>query len=328
MKKTYNISFEAFYRWENASFEKNIPLRSIIKPDGGVMEIVTLSKVKELYPIRKVNGHKGTFGRVVIIAGSDRYTGAVQLCCKSALRSGAGIVTVLTADKAAKRVCISCPEAIVRELDCSEGAIVYSERNADIITAEVSSADAVLFGCGMTNSEGTLRLLEHLLKNTLCPVIIDADGINTLATRIELLRNAKADILLTPHVGELARLCGVSVGDAIARRCELARELSRMYGITVLAKSSSSVIASSNGMFLTLWGNDGLARGGSGDTLAGICASLLAGGMNTRDSAVLASSVLGLGCDMLTRRGSTRGLLASDIIRILPMLFKKIERLD
>lgn len=328
MKKTYNIGFEAFSYWENASFEKNIPLRRLLKPDGGEMEIVTLRKVKELYPSRKVNGHKGTYGRCVIIAGSDNYPGAALLATASALRSGVGILSLMSVKEVTERVNIAYHEAVATTLCSNDGHIAYCESNLKAISSELEKADSLLFGCGVGQSEDTGKLLEFVLENASCPVIIDADGINLLAKRIDCLRNAKADILLTPHVGELARLCGVSTAEAIANRCELAKALTEQFGITVAAKSASSVISAKDGIYLTLWGNDGLARGGSGDTLAGLCSSFAAQGLNVGDAAILSSSVLGLGCELLTKKYATRGILPSDIARILPMLFKKIERLD
>ncbi len=328
MKKTYNISFEAFSCWENASFEKNIPIRKLLKPDGGEMEIVSLCKVKELYPARKVNGHKGTYGRCVIIAGSEKYPGAALLAAASALRSGAGIVSLMSVEKVTRRVNLAYHEAVVTSLLSKGGQIAYCDANLAAIEEELARADSVLFGCGVGLSGDTEKLLEFILCKASCPVIIDADGINALAKRIDCLRNAKADILLTPHVGELARLCDVSIGEAVAKRCELAKSLTERFGVAVAAKSASTVISTKTGIYLTLWGNDGLARGGSGDTLAGLCASFAAQGLNVGDAAILLSSVLGLGCELLTKRYASRGVLPSDIVRILPMLFKKIEGLD
>ncbi len=292
------------------------------------MSIVDMSKVKELYPKRQVNGHKGSYGRVVIIAGSDSYPGAPQLAAMAALRSGVGIATLMSTEKVARRVSITAPEAVVSELRSKDGHIAYCRENCSSIADQAKRADAILIGCGMGSSDDTGRLVEFLIKIAGCPLIIDADGINVLAGRIDCLRNAKAEILLTPHVGELARLCGVSTQEAIARRCELAKALTAKYGAVVMAKSASTVISSGDGMHLTLWGNDGLAKGGSGDTLAGITSSLIAQGMSVQDGAVLGASLLGLGCEMVSHRLTTRGMLASDITRNLPMLFKKIERLD
>ncbi len=325
MKK---ISFEAFYRAENASFSKNLPIKYLLKPDGGEMSITDIRKVKELYPKRAINGHKGTYGRVLIIAGSDKYTGAARLTLGAALRSGVGIAILMTTPKSAARASLAYPEAIVTELEAIDGQMTLSPENAEMISKEAEKADAIVIGCGMGNAQATGDIVEYIINTASCPIIIDADGINAIATRIDCLRNAKADILLTPHVGELSRLCGCDIGYAKSHRCELAKSLSKEYGITVMAKSASTVITSKSGEYLTAWGNDGLAKGGSGDTLAGLCGSFIAQGLSVTDGAILASSVLGLGCELISKKLPTRSVLASDITRILPMLFKKIERLD
>ena len=323
------ISLAAFSQAEDAAFEKNLPVNEVISPNGGDMEIVDMCKVKELYPKRSINGHKGTFGRLLLIVGSDRFMGAAQLSTLSALRSGVGIASVISTNEAIRALAISAKEATFTRADTSsDGFIIASEENIAKIKQELEKATAVLVGCGLGNTPDTVKILETVILNANCPIIIDADGINALTSRIELLRTAKTEVVLTPHVGELARLCDTDINYAAKHRAELAKSLSEKYGCTIVAKSSSTVIAGSAKMYLIAFGNDGLARGGSGDMLAGMISSLIAQGVNACDASVLGSALMGLACEDLTQTHSTRGILASDIINHLPLLFKKIERLE
>lgn len=326
MKK---ISLAAFSRAENVAFQKDLPVKDVLLPDGGEMEIIDVCKVKELYPKRPINGHKGTFGRLLLIVGSDRFAGAAQISTLAALRSGVGIASVISSNEAARALNVSAKEAVVTRADSDEnGFISASERNVGIIKDELKRATAVLIGCGLGNTPDTAKILETVILNANCPVIIDADGINALTSCIELLRTAKTEVILTPHPGELARLCGVGGEYAVENRCELAKTLSKEFGCTVVAKSSSTVIAGADGTYLSTFGNDGLARGGSGDLLAGLISSFAAQGLKPLNSAILGAAVMGLGCEMLTNDLSSRGVLPSDVIDALPLLFKKIERLE
>lgn len=323
------ISLAAFSQAEDAAFKNNLPVREVIIPDGGEMEIVDMCKVKELYPTRPINRHKGTFGRLLLIVGSDRFMGAAQISALSALRSGVGIASVISTYEATRALAISAKEAIFTRVDAdTDGFMTASEENLRKIKQELERATAVLVGCGLGNTQDTAKILEAVVKNANCPIIIDADGINALTSRIELLRTAKTEVVLTPHVGELARLCGVDIGYAVKHRAELAKSLSKEYGCTIVAKSSSTVVADGERMHLCAFGNDGLARGGSGDMLAGMISSFIAQGVKPTDASVLGAALMGLAVEDLTQTHSTRGVLASDIIGYLPLLFKKIERLE
>lgn len=326
---TKYISLAAFSQAEDAAFKNNLPVKDVLVPDGGEMEIVDICKAKELYPARPINGHKGTFGRLQLVVGSDRFMGAAQISTISALRSGVGIASVISTAEAVRALSISAKEAIfLRAESDTQGFMTASEGNLSSIKQELEKATAVLVGCGLGNTDSASKILETIIENANCPIIIDADGINALTSCIELLRKAKTEVVLTPHIGELARLCGVSIDYAVKHRAELAKALSEKYGCILVAKSSSTVIAGDGKMYLCAFGNDGLARGGSGDMLAGMIASFAAQGVNPCEASVLGVSLMGLACEDLTQTHSTRAVLASDIIGHLPLLFKKIERLE
>lgn len=330
MKQKMNkfISEKDLITAEKIAIREDIPIRKAIKPNDGEIEILSERKVLKLVKKRSPNSHKGTFGRLVCITGSDRFPGAAQISTLAALRSGVGLVQVITTHSSALALSSAIKEATLLPLDSSGGFIVSSEYALQQIEESISKADAILIGCGLGNTSDTLKILEIAIEKANCPIIIDADGINALSTCIELLRKARTDIVLTPHPAELARLCGVDISEIIANRYEFAKELSNKYGVTVVAKSASTLILSSSGDYLSLYGNDGLAKGGSGDLLAGLIASFLAQGYSPNDAARLGVVVLGWGCESVSKKLSRTGMLASDILSYLPSLFKKFERLS
>ncbi len=320
------ITEESFKKAEKTAFDKNIPIRrEVIKRSSpnGDMEIIDPCKVIKLVRPRAYNSHKGDFGKLIIIGGSDRYPGALQLSALSALRCGAGIVTAVTTNAAALALSSSVREATLYPLPSDGSGFISPDEHTGEIVSMIKSASAVLIGSGLGQGEGCKRLLELVLENSECPIILDADGINIASSRIECLRKRKAKaLILTPHVGELARLSGASVSDVKYERFTYAKKIHRETGAVVVAKSSSTVVASDR-FYLSVSGNCGLARGGSGDMLAGIISSFAAQGYSAETASIIGVSVSGLACERAVRKFGTRGVLPSDIIAELPGLFKK-----
>lgn len=321
------ISIAAFSQAEKAAFKQDRPIKELLCPDGGEIEIVDMDLIKQIYPKRPVNAHKGTFGHLSLIVGSESYSGAAQIATLAALRSGVGIAELISVKDVIDAAGASVKEATFTALKANtHGRIAACRDNAEIISNKIKNSSAILFGCGIGNSDDALEILKLILSEAECPIIIDADGINALSKNIELLRTAKAEVILTPHIGELARLAKVTTDEAIERRCELATSISREYGCVVVAKSSSTIIADGKKLYLSAFGNDGLSKGGSGDMLAGLISSFAAQHIPIIDSAILGVASQGLACEGVCQEYSTRGVLASDIIGYLPLLFKKIER--
>lgn len=238
-----------------------------------------------------------------------------------------GLVSVFTTRNCAAALAVTAKEATFIPCPSDENGTIYFDFTAEkALAASLKSADAVLIGCGLGKSESTARILEYVILNANCPVIIDADGINLVYTRIELLRKARNKIVLTPHPAELARLSGVTVSEAADERYPLAKKLSDSFGVTVVAKSCATVITGADGDFVSMFGNDGLSKGGSGDLLAGLISSFSAQGISPSDSAKLGTVVLGTACEKVSKRLSKTGMTASDILNCLPTLFKKFER--
>lgn len=293
----------------------------------GEIEVLEPRKVLELVKPRAENSHKGSFGRLVFIGGSDRYPGAVQLASLAALRSGVGLLSVVTSERAALALSCTAREATLLPVPSdAKGFMRADAEKTDEIVELLKKADAVLLGCGLGTGDGCLELVELVIKNAECPIILDADGINLVLGRIELLRRAKAELILTPHPAELARLSGVSLAEVTADRFRYAKELSDRIGCTVVSKSSGTLICNDGKAYLSVRGNNGLARGGSGDLLAGLIASFAAQGCSPVECAMIGVTLQGLCCEIASRKLSRRGMLPSDVIDCLPLLFKKIER--
>ncbi|MCD8108345.1 MAG: NAD(P)H-hydrate dehydratase [Oscillospiraceae bacterium] len=325
------ISWEALYRAELAAKENNVHISTVIEPDGGDIKVVDRyvaeSLMRKNIGSRPVNGHKGTFGRLLSLVGCDRYAGAAAISTMSALRSGVGLVSVCTTERSAISLSASVKECTLFHCRADEdGFINPTERQMEGILELIKSCDAVLVGCGLGTSDGAIAVLEAVLENANCPIIIDADGINLVSRSIELLRKAKTDVILTPHPAELSRLASVDVKTAVENRFEIAKKLSMDFGVTVVSKSCSTLIVSGDEAYVTMFGNDGLSKGGSGDMLAGLIGSFTAQGKPPVTAAVMGAYSMGASCEEVSKRLSRTGMLASDIISYLPELFKNFER--
>ncbi len=321
------ISWQALRAGEKLAEAENIHISKAIRPDGGDIRIIPKSEIFKYIKKRPLNSHKGVFGRLVIVAGSDCFPGAAQIAAIAALRSGVGLVKVFSTEKACLALSVSAKEATLFPCPSDEnGFILADDRVINGLREALSSASAVLIGCGLGVTENTLKLVETVIENAICPIIIDADGINLVSGRIELLRKAKKEVILTPHPAELSRLAGKSVSETNDNRYEYAARVHSQTGATVVSKSCATIVVSDEGSYLLAFGNDGLSKGGSGDLQAGLTASFAAQGISPLGAAVLGSGLLGIGCERVSRRLSKTGMIAGDILNYLPRLFKKYER--
>ncbi len=289
-------------------------------------KVIDENFIKDTIKERNPLSHKGDFGKLLNISGCENYVGAAMLSTLSALRSGVGICTLASIEYVCSIVATNAFETTFLPLTSNCNGMI-SKENAKVIIEKCKSSSAVLFGCGCGQSEDISFLAEQIISNTKCPLIIDADGINAILDRIDILKNTEASIIITPHPGELSRLCGVSTKEVLSRRVELALEFARNYNVIVVAKGSDTVIATPQGeLFFSTVGNPGLSRGGSGDVLAGIIASLYAQGISTLESACAGTFLHGYTADIIADKKSMQGMLPSDIINELPFVFKTFNR--
>lgn len=284
------------------------------------IENADLTFPENVLPKRRADGHKGTFGKLLMVCGSKQYRGAAVLSTSAAIRSGAGLVEVFSEKEVIDGMFGLVPEAIYTEIELSA-----PEKTAEIILEKSKKASAILIGCGMGDTEENTMLVEKLVKESEVPIIIDADGINSISRNIDVLSDAKAQVILTPHPAELSRICGVSVKEAVENRLGLAVDSALKYGAVVMAKGAGTFITDGRKVMLANFGNTALSKGGSGDILAGITASFIAQGAIPLNGATAASIVLGATAEMLSETASERGIVGSDIISALPYAFKKLN---
>ncbi|MCM1315924.1 MAG: NAD(P)H-hydrate dehydratase [Prevotella sp.] len=283
--------------------------------------LIDRKELKNFPPERKSTAHKGTFGKVLVIAGSNTMRGAAFFAVSGALRSGAGLVQLATTGKCINTVSMLAPEATFIEVPDNSG---YMHFNPNII--DLKKYDAVVIGCGMGLTPETVKLTKFVVENSEVPVIIDADGINCIASDIDILLRKRADIILTPHIGEMARLLKCPVKEVSDNRLRSAeRFIAKYKGVTIVLKGAGTIVADRGHMAVNPTGNAGMSRGGSGDILAGMIGAVAGQGYNAFDSACAGVYLHGLAGDIAARKFTREAMLPRDILNCLSDSFRKIK---
>lgn len=272
--------------------------------------------VLALLPDRAPWGHKGDFGKLLLLCGSRGYTGAAALAAMGALRCGAGLVFLGVPESIYAIEAVKLTEPVVFPLPDSDGK--YSTGAVEEVMKRLSRIDAVLIGPGLGQSEGTLAVLRMVLENFQGPVVVDADGINLLSRHKDLVRGRTSPTILTPHDGEFTRLGGVIGQDRAAAAAALAKEL----GAIVLLKGHETVITDGEVCWRNRTGNPGMAVGGSGDVLAGMIVSLLGQKLPPLEAAACGAWLHGAAGDICEKEIGQYGMLPSDLLQVLPRLLK------
>ena len=272
--------------------------------------------VLEILPDRDKNAHKGDFGKILLLCGSRGYTGAAALAAMGALRSGAGLVYLGVPESIYAIEAVKLTEAIVLPLP-DDGGKLSPDALPEIRTL-LSKMDAVLIGCGLGQSEGTLAAVRTVLEEFPGPVVVDADGINLLAKHMDILRERHAPTILTPHAGEFARIGGNNEADRVAETERFAKE----YGCILLLKGHETVISDGVESYVNQTGNPGMAVGGSGDVLSGIIVSLLGQGIAPLKAAACGAWLHGKAGDICAEVIGQYGMLPTDMVEVLPRLLK------
>jgi hydroxyethylthiazole kinase-like uncharacterized protein yjeF len=279
---------------------------------GPVLRLVEEADAREVLPPRRADTHKGTYGHVLVVAGSRGKSGAAALAARAALRSGAGLVSVATRSDALEAVLSHSPEVMGIPLERT-GPLGPADLN--VLVAEAEGKDALVIGPGIPRGPETGRLIGDLLERVEVPVVLDADALNAVAADLSVLRRAKKPAVLTPHPGEMARLTGRSTTEVQAHRLGVARDFAMQHGVTLVLKGARTIIACADGeIFVNPTGNAGMATGGAGDVLSGICGAFLAQGIRVPDAAWAAVYAHGLAGDLAVARRGKLGLIAGDIV--------------
>ncbi len=315
------------------SYCGNILLARVAYPEKVLVDLVPLARVptrtgaRALLPARPPNGHKGTFGRVLVVAGSIGMSGAAILCAKGALRAGAGLVTVACPAAINAVVETALTEAITLPLPDEEGHLTPDA--IETLSSALDRADVVAIGPGLSRQSSVGELVLALLDRIEVPIVLDADGLFLLAPHLDGLRELSGRIVLTPHPGELSHLIDRPADQIDAKRIEVTRAFAAKHGVVLLLKGRPTAIGTPDGeVYLNSTGNTGLATGGSGDVLTGLVAGFLAGGARPADAAVLGAYVHGASADSLARNTAERSILPSDLIDALPAVIAEVEASD
>jgi len=284
-------------------------------------ELWTPSAAGRRLPERPVSGHKGHFGHVLAIAGSEGKTGAAALCAEAAARAGAGLVT------------LACPAGLndILEVKCTEAMTVplpdtaergFAAGAAQRLLELAAQRDVVALGPGIGTAAETRKCVRSLVEGLAQPLVIDADGLNCLAGGEDdrnAVRGRSAETLLTPHPGEAGRWLEASAAEINADRIGAARRLAEATGSVVLLKGAASVVAAPGGRTLVNpTGGPLLGTGGTGDVLTGLCAGLLAQGLPAFEAAALAAFLHGEAGDRLAERLGDSGVLAGELLSEIP----------
>jgi ADP-dependent NAD(P)H-hydrate dehydratase / NAD(P)H-hydrate epimerase len=276
---------------------------------GGV-QIIDAAIVSSIIPKRKNNTHKGSFGHVLVIAGSSGMMGAAVLAASSAMRTGSGLVTLCVPDEIKDIVNTKSLEIVVAGLSD--------------IKNKIKSCDCIAVGPGLSNSASSKKIVIDLLNNSKInvPIVIDADGLNAISD-ISIFKKSGKDIVITPHPGEFARLTGKKIDEIQKDRMGYASRFAMDNNVTVVLKGPYTVVAGKNKeILINPTGNPGMASGGTGDVLCGIIAGLVGQGCGTLNSAIAGTYIHGLAADISASIKGEHGLIASDIIESVPFAIK------
>ena len=302
-----------------------VPLPLDVPATAPVMALLAESDVRALLPVPAGIAHKGTFGHVLVVAGSPGRTGAAALSAKGALRAGAGKVTVAATRGELDAILGFAPEVMGHALPAD--AEELGPQALEPLLSAAEGKDAVLLGPGIARGAGTRELLARLLPSLSIPLVLDADGLNALAGDVSILRDAGGPVVLTPHPGEMSRLVRRTTTEVQADRIGTARDLAAASGAFVVLKGARTVIAAPDGTVrVCASGNPGLGTAGTGDVLAGVLAALLGQGIALLDAVCCGVWAHGLAGDLMVAERGMRGLNASDLFDGLGRVWARWER--
>lgn len=280
------------------------------------IQILDHASVLKNLPDRDPFGHKGSFGKVLLLCGSRGFTGAAYLAAMGALRTGAGLVFLGVPESIYEIEAVKLNEAVVFPLREENGTL--SEKAVPAILERLPQMNAVLIGCGLGQSPGILAVVKAVLEQAQCPVVVDADGINVLKAHKDILRGRAAPTVLTPHDGEFLRFGGKLDEDRMASAVSFSKE----WNCILLLKGHRTCITNGEAAYLNQTGNPGMAVGGSGDVLAGMIVSLLGQGLPPLEAAACSAWLHGAAGDLCAAEIGQYGMLPTDMLAKIPRLMK------
>ena len=316
------ISFEVYKKgfldYEGEKYTGTIIVEKIGVPEYVVNKfhhkeyLTEIGDVKNIIKKRNKCAHKGDFGRITIMAGSENFTGAAYISTEAAVRSGAGLVTLCTK----KSILDILKSKLVEAMSMSYEDIAFE--------GVISNSDSIAIGPGMGNNELTLKCVKNILSKNGCPVVLDADALNVLKGNLELLKNSKRKIIITPHMGEMSRLTGVDVESLIENRIGIAVNFAKEYKVIVLLKGYNTIITDGNEVYVNSTGNSKMASGGMGDALTGIVASFIGQGYEPLEATIISAYIHGYCGDILSK--DMFCVNASHVIEKLPYIIESFVK--
>ena len=267
--------------------------------------------LKENFPKRQDDANKGNFGRTLLVCGSKKYPGAALLASKAAASIGSGSTALASKDEVFNQITAVTPE------------VTHVNFNASTILEECKNATSLVIGPGLTTEKEIETLVEELISKSKIPVVLDADGINVLKDKHEVIKNAKQEIILTPHPKELARFLGISVDEVLNKKIEIAQGTAKKLNCTVILKGPATLIATKDGkIYISPFANAALAKGGTGDVLSGFIGGLISQGLSTMLASCVGVYIHGKTAEMVTKDKTVFSLLPQDLINYLPHAIK------
>jgi len=288
---------------------------------------VELLEAHELFPLlkqRDSNSHKGNYGHVLIIAGSVGKTGAAALSSDAALKIGAGLVTLGVPASLNPVMEVKLTEVMTEPL-AETASQTLSTKSLPRIQELMEGKKVLALGPGISTHPETIAVVQHIIRNSGIPLIVDADGINALGQKPSVLQEAQCPIVLTPHPGEMSRLTGTSIEEVQDDRIGVAKKFAQEYGVVLVLKGARTIIAEPNGnIYINSTGNPGMASGGTGDVLTGMITGLVAQGYTISEASRLGVFLHGYIADEITAQRGEMGLTATDIINRIPLTLKEV----
>ncbi|MEW6141551.1 MAG: NAD(P)H-hydrate dehydratase [Chloroflexota bacterium] len=292
-------------------------------------DLITDDWLKAVLPKRPLSANKGTFGKVLVIAGSVNYIGAAYLASMGAARVGAGLVTLALAKSLQPVLATKLAETTYLPLPEAEPGIIGPDA-AGALKSTIDNYETLLIGCGLGQHPATAEFLDYILSRiseTKRPtLVLDADALNLLSLHTQWWRRLPPDCVLTPHPGEMARLSGMSIDDIQRDRLKTAQDMAKRWGKTVVLKGAFTMIAAPDGRVrLSGYANPGLASAGTGDVLAGAIAGLAAQGLSLYDAAACGVALHAKAGEMVRSELGDTGMLAGDLLPALPKVIKGLK---
>lgn len=279
-----------------------------------------ITTVDALLRCRRADSHKDDYGRVLAVCGCTGYTGAAFFAAQGAVRTGSGVVTLAVPEAVYPVLAVKLNEPVVLPMPCDDAGRFGTCSQGKLFEL-LPRADALLIGCGLGRSDELTALVCGLIRRANCPIIVDADGINALAGHIDVLRESRFPVLLTPHKGEFARISGVQ---PTAADENAARRFAQENRCVLLLKGHRTVIAAPDGrLFRNTTGNPGMAKGGCGDVLAGMLLSFVGQGLDSVDAACAGAYLHGRAGDLCANTIGEYGMTPTDLLAAIPQTLKR-----